>query len=251
AQFFAPSWFQAVKLALAPRGQLFMCADPNQGFMKNRLSWRSVGLEVAGRTKKLRRSYRSTRCILQAATAVLRMLAQGDPDDYLEPDFTGMDEGRRPQLLYADSPRDARQRLLNELAALTGEHGVPLDAFLVIYGRNVDKGALYEGLWRRFGADRVWWFNEQSQKKAPPARHGGACLRMANLDTATGLEAGIVILVGMEPLLDFGPRSDERAPEREEGLRKLYMAMTRAGQRLVLLSCRPLPPDVERLFEQP
>jgi hypothetical protein len=33
AQFFAPSWFQAVKLSLAARGQLFMCADPNQGFM--------------------------------------------------------------------------------------------------------------------------------------------------------------------------------------------------------------------------
>lgn len=56
AQFFAPSWFQAVRLAMRKRSSLFLCADPNQGFMKNRLSWKSVGLDVSGRTKKLRRS---------------------------------------------------------------------------------------------------------------------------------------------------------------------------------------------------
>lgn len=35
-----------------------MCADPNQGFLKHRLSWRSVGLNVLGRTRKLQQPYR-------------------------------------------------------------------------------------------------------------------------------------------------------------------------------------------------
>ena len=259
AQFCVPSWFEAVKLSLAERGQLFLCADPNQGFMKSGLSWRSAGLDVTGRTKRLRRSYRSTAHILGAATSVLQLLGQRDPDDYLEPDFTGMDEGRPPQLLYADTPQDAVDRLVNELAALAGERGLPLDAFLVIYGRNVNKAALYWGLRRRFGAGCVWWFNEHSQKRAPPRRDGGTCLRLANLDTATGLEAAVVLLVGVEGLLglDAPPGAGgadaagaQGAAEQEDQLRKLYMAMTRAGRHLVLLSCRRLPESLEALFEQ-
>jgi hypothetical protein len=250
AQFCVPSWFQAVKLSLAERGQLFLCADPNQGFMKSGLSWRSAGLDVAGRTKRLRRSYRSTAHILGAATSVLQLLEERDPDDYLAPDFTGMDAGRPPQLLYADTPQDAVDRLVNEVAALAGEAGIPLDAFLVIYGRNVNKAALYWGLRRRFGARCVWWFNEHSQKKAPPRRDGGTCLRLANLDTATGLEAGIVLLVGVEGLLGLDVAPAGHAAEREDQLRKLYMAMTRAGQHLVLLSCQRLPAPLECLFEQ-
>ena len=51
AQFFSPSWLQLVIQSLRPAGQLFMCADPNQGFLKSRLSWKSLGLNVRGRTK--------------------------------------------------------------------------------------------------------------------------------------------------------------------------------------------------------
>ena len=42
---------------------------------------------------------------------------------------------------------------------------------------------------------------------------------------------------------------DEQTPTREESARKLYMAMTRAGQRLVLLASQPLPPALEQLFD--
>jgi hypothetical protein len=43
AQFFAPSWFQATRLAMRERGSLFLCADPNQDFMKRRFSWKGIG----------------------------------------------------------------------------------------------------------------------------------------------------------------------------------------------------------------
>ncbi|MBF4227350.1 ATP-dependent helicase, partial [Vibrio anguillarum] len=51
AQFFAPSWLQLVKMSLISNGAIFLCADPNQGFLKSRLSWKSVGFNVRGRTK--------------------------------------------------------------------------------------------------------------------------------------------------------------------------------------------------------
>jgi AAA domain len=258
AQFFAPSWFELVKRSLAEHGQLFLCADPKQGFMRHRLSWKSAGLEVAGRTRKLRRSYRTTRALLASATALVDALVPGDREEDLEPDFAGMEGGTRPLLLYAASPQDALDRLVNELAALADED-LPLAAFLVMYGDNVNKKSLYAQLVERFGVRRVWWFNERSQKKAPPGGRGQEALRLAFLDTATGLEASVVFLIGAEPLFaraqsdsdSDSAADDEAMAQREDNVRKLYMALTRAGRKLVLLSSQPLPPRLEALFDIP
>ena len=252
AQFFAPSWFEVAKLSMESHGQLFLCADPNQGFMKSRLSWKSAGLEVSGRTRKLHKSYRTTREILESASSVLAALGQADAEDYLEPDFTGMIKGARPLLVYTDSPQDSLDRLVNELAAIAAKGTLRLGAMLVIYGSNIQKPALYKRLCKHFGENHVWWFNEAKQKKAPPAGYGRDYLRMAYLETATGLEAGIVFLVGVEALFRQGSHpslsEEEQQAEREENARKLYMAMTRAGQRLVLIASQRLPAAIERLF---
>ena len=107
-----------VKQALRPGGHLFMCADPNQGFLKSRLSWKSAGLEVAGRTKKLRRSYRTTRAILEASTGVLGQLAREDAEDYLRPDLAAMEPGAPPVIIYTASPQDSVERASNEVMML-------------------------------------------------------------------------------------------------------------------------------------
>ena len=255
AQFFAPSWLQLVKLSLITNGQLFLCADPSQGFMTSRLSWKSAGIDVVGRTKKLRKSYRTTRSILEAATGVLRVLgalSNVDRDDYLEPDLDGMNAGTAPILLYVDSPQDAIERLTNELAAIYDTQHALLSATLVIYGDNVPKRPLYERL-VTYADGQVWWFNEDAQKKLPPHGYDTDYLRMVNVDTATGLEGAFVFLLGVEHLvLDAlvpGMTDDERAADSEERARKLYMAMTRAGQRLIVISSQRLPKELERLFK--
>jgi hypothetical protein len=241
AQFFAPSWFHTVKLALKPQGKLFLCADPNQGFMKSRLSWRNAGLDVAGRTKKLLRSYRTTQAILRTAGTLLARAVQADPEDYLEPDFTGMEEGAAPILLRVDTPQDAVDRAVNEIVALVAERGLPLSAFLVIYGGDTPKQLLYRRLCAALGANRVWWLNKD--KKQPPAGYGPDYLRLANLETATGLEGGAVFLLGMESLLTMAEQEG-----READARKLYMAMTRASHRLVMLTTEQVPADALSLF---
>lgn len=241
AQFFAPSWFHTVKLALQPGGRLFLCADPNQGFMKSRLSWRNAGLDVAGRTKKLLRSYRTTQAILHTAGTLLGRAVQADPEDYLEPDFTDMEEGAAPILLRVDSPQDAVDRAVNEIVALVEQHRVPLSAFLVIYGADTPRQLLYRRLCRALGANSVWWLNKD--KKQPPGGYGPDYLRLANLETATGLEGGVVFLLGLEGLL-----AGAEAGAREADARKLYMAMTRASHRLVMLSTAEVPAEVGALF---
>lgn len=253
AQFFAPSWLQLVKRCTRPGGQVFLCADPNQGFMKSRLSWKSAGLEVAGRTKRLRKSYRSTRAILEAANAVLAQCGAADADDFLSPDFAGMPRGTKPLLVRVDSPQDAVDRVVNEVAAL-GKHGhLPLEAVLVVHGERAPRDALYARLVRALGRERVWWVNQRGQKKEPPRGQGDDCMRLASVDTATGMEAGVVFLLGLEDLFSPGEPpglgAEELVQRRERHARKLYMAMTRAGRHLVLLSTEPLPAAVQGHFE--
>lgn len=253
AQFFAPAWFHLVKLATEAEGSLFLCADPNQGFMKSRLSWKSVGLDVTGRTKKLQKSYRTTRAILEAASQVLATFTEGDPDDFLEPDFTGMEQGNPPLLIYADTPQDAIDRVANEIAVIVDQGQLPLASLLVIYGDKIQKNLLYEQFCKRIGPTKIWWFNKKENKKEPPNGYGEDYLRLAYLDTATGLEASVVFLVGVESLFSesemTGLSTDELAARQEECARKLYMAMTRAGQQLILVSTKRLPATIENLFD--
>lgn len=168
-------------------------------------------------------------------------------------DFVGMDAGVRPNLIYTDSPQDSMDRAVNEVAVINATGEIPLNALLLIYGKNVQKFDLYEQLCDRVGMDKVWWLNHKDQKKEPPRGSGKDNLRMVSLDTATGLEGGIVFLIGVEDLLVGGEvpglSEEEKSGRREERARKLYMGMTRAGQRLVLVSSQKIPAAMERRFE--
>lgn len=254
AQFFAPAWFQLVKLSMDPGASLFLCADPTQGFLKNRLSWKSAGLQVAGRTRRLRKSYRTTRAILRAAQVVVARLEREDEDDIVPPDFAGMAEGRPPLLIRTDARQDSVERVVNEVVAARDDAGLPLAGMLVVYGNAVAGADLYRLLCRRLGRRAVWWFNETDQRRAPPSDASDDVLRMAYLDSATGLEGAVVFLVGAEELLARVAPLDlpdaERAQWLDASARKLYMAMTRAGERLVVVSTQAVPAPLDEVFEQ-
>lgn len=131
-----------------------------------------------------------------------------------------------------------------------------LGDLLVIYGENVQKALLYDRLCRRFGADSVWWLNKKEHRKAPPKGcEGGTICAWQILEATTGLEAGVVFLIGMENLLSGSDTpslgKEVQAAEVEGNTRKLYMAaMTRAGQYLILLSSQRVPAFIEDSFTQ-
>jgi len=250
AQFFVPAGFQVIKSALAEGGQLFLCADPNQGFLKRRLSWRGAGLDVVGRTRKLRRSYRTTRSILQAADQLLQAAVATRTDEYLQPDYSHMDIGEPPGLIVLDSPQDVIDRVVSELAALIDSGRVALSSLLLVYGDGVSASQLLQALGSRVGWEKLWDFNRH--KKAPPQGHQHEYLRIAALKTATGLEAVTVFLVGVDTLL-VGTVGDTRAAgepasEREERARQLFMAMTRAACNLTLLVSQRPGLELENVF---
>lgn len=229
AQFFAPIWFEIVRRVMDPQhGQLFMVADPTQGFLKRRQSWLASGLSVRGRTQRLERCYRTTREILAFATHFYQLRLPGDDEALVMANLQLAPEGLPPEVIALTSEQDELTRVLNEVRALVVQ-GVPLGHILVIHADWQGASRALERLRAEFGAARVAHPRHQAA-----AQH----LRVCQLDSVTGLESPIVFLMGTHRFVEaegsLRITEEERAERVRDTTRRLYMAMTRAGQRLVL-----------------
>ncbi len=239
AQFFAPIWFEIVKQIVRPTsGHLFLVADPTQGFLKRRQSWLAVGLEVRGRTHRLAKCYRTTREILNFATLLYRTRLPQDDDDIVvagEPDLLNMPSGALPVIVPLTSEQDEITRVVNEVKSLVAS-GVPMRHILAIHAdwQGVDR--LLDRIRRELGPTAA-----VDPKGAPR----GDCIRVCTLNAATGLESPIVFISGVHALYEeeqsLRLSEEERLELIRDNTRRLYMAITRAGQRLVLTYAGTLP----------
>ncbi len=247
AQFFSPSWLELVKKSIKDRGQLFICADPNQGFLKSRLSWKRIGLNVRGRTKKLSYSYRTTYEIMLAANTLLSHLDE-DSEDFIKPDLEKMTRGRKPQVVYVDNPQDEQMRFLNELDSCVNQNSVPMQQIIVLCGDSINPWNVKKVIGDRLGHHTVINCNDSKEKTSQKNR-----IRVMSINSCTGMEAGVIFVLGVGPLLDksrnLDLNDDEKRIVYSESIRKLYVAMTRAGQKLVLFSTERLPQEVEVLVD--
>ncbi|MEW6401810.1 MAG: UvrD-helicase domain-containing protein [Chloroflexota bacterium] len=237
AQFFAPLWMRLIQKLLDPRnGHLFLVADPMQGFLGRGASWKSLGLEARGHIRSLRRSYRTTREILQFATLLYRLrLAEEKDDDILVPDLLNMPNGAFPQIISLTSPQDEIARVANEVTSLV-KQGFPKKHLLLLHSDGWGVKNLIQAI------------DDQLGKNAaldPKDNYPGDYIRVTTINAGAGLESPIVFLVGLRLLFEE-EQSLRLSDEEREGLirdntRKLYMAATRAGQRLVLTYSGELP----------
>ena len=87
-------------------------------------------------------------------------------------------------------------------------------------------------------------------KDVPP----GDFVRVTTINAGTGLESSIVFVAGIHALFEressLRLSEDERVELVRENTRKLYMAFTRAGQRLVLTCVGDIPGPLEGLVRQ-
>ncbi|MCS6939234.1 MAG: UvrD-helicase domain-containing protein, partial [Roseiflexus sp.] len=237
AQFFAPIWFEIIKLILKPRGHLFIVADPTQGFLRRGQSWKALGLEVRGRSVRLDRSYRTTPAILDFASRMYQMRLPDD-DEAIIARASSQAHNELPQIIALDSEQDEITRVINEIRALC-ERGVPLEHILVLHPDWQGVEQMLGRLQREFGNAAI-----ADPKKIPPGKH----LRVCTMNAATGLESPIVFVMVMgvhrlyeaeqDPLLS----DEERAELIRSNTRQLYMAFTRAAQRLAITCVGDPPP---------
>ena len=241
AQFFAPIWFEIIKRLIKPgTGQLYLVADPTQGFLKRGQSWLASGLDVRGKALRLDKSYRTTEEILTFASLFYRMRLPDDQADIVTPDFMDMPNGVVPEIVPLTAQQDEITRVVNEIEKLV-DMGVPLNHILVIHANWQGRDQVIARLSQSIGPDT-----------ATDARNA-ACeghIRVSTLNASTGLESPIVFLSGIHELYEkeqsLRISDDERVELARNNTRKLYMAITRAGQRLIITYVGDLPDELKQ-----
>jgi hypothetical protein len=236
AQFFAPIWFEIIKRMIKPlTGHLFLVADPTQGFLKRGESWISSGLEVRGRSQRLDRSYRTTRQILDFATVLYRSRIETDAEDIVLPNMLDMPDGVVPVILPLSSPQDEISRVVNEIHQAVKE-GIPKGHFLVIHANWKGVKTIIQRLNKVLG-------NQAAMD--PKDAYDKDKVRVCTINAVTGLESSIVFLVGLHELHEqeqsLRISEEERMEMIRDNTRKIYMAITRAGQRVVITYCGEMP----------
>lgn len=244
AQFFAPLWMKLVQSVLKPQNShLFIVADPTQGFLGRGASWKSLGLEARGHTHHLRHSYRTTREIMQFATLLYRTRLSSEVDeDILVPDMLNMPNGIFPLVIPLTSSQDEITRIANEVESLANQ-GVPRKDLLILHTDGQAASDLIQAIDKRLG---------KNSALDPKNTYPGNYVRVTTLNAGTGLESPIVFLAGLRQLFEE-EQSLRLSDEEREGMirdntRKLYMAATRAGQRLVLTFSGELPEVLKQVM---
>jgi len=246
AQFFAPIWFDIVRqITKIQSGHLFIVADPTQGFLGRRTSWKSLGIDARGKTQNIRRSYRTTHEILNFATLLYRRRVKKDDadEDIVEPDLMNMPHGVLPVIIPLRSGQDEIGRVTAEIETLKN-HGASLRNILILHSEWEGVDALITALNNRLGEGTA-----MDPKDSMP----GECIRVTTLNAGTGLESPVVFLIGLNRLFEREQSlrlSDEDAEQLIlENTRKVYMAATRAGQRLVMTYVGEIPPMLSDIIE--
>jgi superfamily I DNA/RNA helicase len=141
-----------------------------------------------------------------------------------------------PTLIPLTSPQDEVTRVVNEIRSLANQ-GIPLSHFLIICAEWQGVNIMLERLQKEFGAQAAL----DPKEPASQTNH----IRVCTLNAVTGIESPIVFLCGVHDLYDAEQSvrlsDDERAELIRDNTRKLYMAVTRAGQRLVLTYVGDVP----------
>lgn len=237
-----------MRQSLNSHSSIFLCADPNQGFLKSRLSWKSVGFNVRGRTKKLSYSYRTTYEIMVAANALLEFMDENS-EDFVRPDLERMERGGKPQVVYSSTVQDEQKRFVNELKSCLQKGEIPLHQIMVLCSEGYSPWNLKRLIEQEIGTGSVVNCNDQKDLKY----NLGEKIRLMNINSCTGMESGVTFVLGVGDLMNKSKNIDLEDDARDltyrESIRKLYVAMTRAGQKLVLFSTEELPDSLSFLVD--
>ena len=222
---------------------LFIVGDPHQRIYGKPLVLSRCGIEIRGRSRKLRINYRTTEETRAWATAVLHGHDFDDLDGGLDPatDYRSLLHGDEPLIEAFDDPADEQRFLSTTLRQIQEEQG-SLAGTCVTARTNAAVEKLNASLQREGFATRVINADESDDPSDP-------ALRLATMHRVKGLEFDQVFLPGLDaaqmPLRhELEQRPDQLSRELFEQQERslLHVAATRAKKRVVIsYSGKPSP----------
>ncbi|MCO5206217.1 MAG: hypothetical protein M9928_14375 [Anaerolineae bacterium] len=160
---------------------------------------------------------------------------QHEEEEILTPSVDDMPHGDVPVIVQLASRQDELTRVINEIKQLVSS-GVPLEHILVIHAGSGHMPTMFRRYRRDLGANHV---------SDPRQSWQSGSLRLCPLNGVTGLESPIVFITSIQELYESEQSArlsdDERVELIRDNTRRLYMAITRAGQRLILTYAGRLP----------
>lgn len=230
AHDFEPDWFRCVVRFLqgGPQGDLLIALDGAQNLYNRsrKFTWKGVGVQAAGRTRRLDRNYRNTKQILEFAWQVaLSPLANEEESEThvrVVPRKASR-QGPVPSYRGCETAEEERRvvvRLVRDLRA----KGFADSEIAVLHPRDPSSApALRQALEAAGGVCRL---SRDLSAEGLRQALAGPGVRLLTIHAAKGLEFRAVILCG----LDLLPVAIE--PDQIRDSKLLYVALTRATDEL-------------------
>jgi superfamily I DNA/RNA helicase/mRNA-degrading endonuclease RelE of RelBE toxin-antitoxin system len=225
----------AVELCQRPSG-VFLTADANQSLYNRGFHWNQVHakLNVQGRSRILRRNYRSTRQIAAAAADIMQPVPDFDQEAMAQ---EYVHAGLPPQIYAAAGSEDQARWIGRQIYDAARELRLPVNAATVlVYSSSVGE-PLAEALTRQ-GLPARFMSSSEFNLEEP-------CIKVTTLHAAKGLEFPIVVVAHVEA--GRLPRDTEATDPEEleaylqEQRRLFYVGCTRAMRRLFVTYDGQLP----------
>lgn len=222
------------KLETPIEGDLFLVGDPHQRIYVKPVAFSSCGIQIRGRSKKLRVNYRTTDEIRKTAESVY---ARGAVDDMEggtaeKTGYASLRHGAAPEVFAADSFDAECDWIADRAKALAHDPKAPLDySEMCVVLRTRSDVARYEEALRNRGIQVCSLTAESADDPELPG------LRTATMHRVKGLEFKAVFVAGMnEGVFPLPAPKGADAPARRhhERLEKalFYVSASRASQRL-------------------
>lgn len=253
AQDFAPAWFRvAFRMVKPETGMVFIVGDGAQKIYGRDFTWKELGLGITAQNSYvLRRSYRSTREIIDVALEAIRdsqTLAaelQSAGDGLLEPEqsYDEFRHGPLPVLLAFESPEREYAGIAGEILSLLQQGYLPKD-IVILQRRRSNIEAMARQLQSRGIACRI--IKGEIDVSQPT-------VKICTFHSAKGLEFEAVFICGLEAFTVAEPVETD-SPEFQELLdqerKLLYVGMTRARRLLYITYSGAAPAWIAGRLEQ-
>lgn len=229
---------------------LFIVGDGHQRiYGQHRVVLGNCGINVRGRSFKLRINYRTTEEIRKVAVSLLEGKSIDDLDGGLDDvkGYRSLLHGAEPRLMHCRNAADHDQKLVSALLEMK-QSGESLDKVCIV-GRTNGIIDSVEALLHQQGVTSC-----RLTKDRADSGHSGA-VRLATMHRVKGLEFDSIIIVaankGIVPLEDHLKRAGDAIEMSQLEVEErclLYVAMTRAKRDVLILSYGEKSPFLEGLF---